>query len=362
MRPRLTSAQRPVRLIATGLVSFVAFLTFAPLAQAATPAPKPSTPAKVTTFGIQPASATSRDSRPALVYGVTQGASLKDHVSLVNYSRQPLRLSVYAADATTSTDGTFSLKSGTAKPTETGSWITLDSKRRVTVPARTDKGPGQVIIPLSVKVPMKATPGDQVAGIVASLIVDGKAKSGAKIKLDQRVATRMYLRVSGKFSPELTLDTVKASFGDTLNPIGTGKVTITYTVRNTGNVRLNFKEEASVSNALSSTQAKPRLITAILSPGNSVSLTTTVDDVRSSAFSKATVKITPVDVKGDANPKSSPVSKSVWFWAAPWTTAVILAALAALVALVAFLAIRARGAKSGSGSDEIDEPVPSVDA
>ena len=125
---------------------------------------------------------------------------------------------------------------------------------------------------------------------------------------------------------------------------------------------MNFKEEASVSNALSSTQAKPRLITAILSPGNSVSLTTTVDDVRSSAFSKASVKITPVDVKGDANPKSSPVSKSVWFWAAPWTTAVILAALAALVALVAFLAIRARGAKSGSGSDEIDEPVPSVDA
>ena len=362
MRPRFSIAQLSVRLIATGLVSFVAFLNFAPLAQAATPAPKPSAPAKVTTFGIQPASATSRDSRPALVYGVTQGASLKDHVSVLNYSFRPLRLSVYAADATTSTDGTFSLKSGTAKPTETGSWVTLDSKRLVTVPARTDKGPGQVIIPLSVKVPMKATPGDQVAGIVASLIVDGKAKSGAKIKLDQRVATRMYLRVSGKFSPELTLDTVKSSFGDTLNPIGTGKVTITYTVRNTGNVRLNFKEEASVSNALSSTQAKPRLITAILSPGNSVSLKTTIDDVRSSAFSKATVKITPVDVKGDANPKSSPVSKSVWFWAAPWTTAVILAALAALVALVAFLAIRARGAKAGSDSDEVDEPAPSVDA
>jgi len=362
MRPRFSPAQRSVRLIATGLVSFVAFLTFAPLAQAATPAPKPSAPAKVTTFGIQPASATSRDSRPALVYGVTQGASLKDHVSVLNYSFRPLRLSVYAADATTSTDGTFSLKSGTAKPTETGSWVTLDSKRLVTVPARTDKGPGQVIIPLSVKVPMKATPGDQVAGIVASLIVDGKAKSGAKIKLDQRVATRMYLRVSGKFSPELTLDTVKASFGDTVNPIGTGKVTITYTVRNTGNVRLNFKEEASVSNALSSTQAKPRLITAILSPGNSVSLTTTVDDVRSGVFSKATVKITPVDVKGDANPKSSPVSKSVWFWAAPWTTAAVLAALAAVAVLIAFLALNAIRAKATSGSSEADEPVPSVDA
>ena len=91
------------------------------------------------------------------------------------------------------------------------------------VPAQTPTGPGEVIEPIAVHVPLKAPPGDHVGGIVASLQTVGTNRSGQRVVLDQRVGTRVFVRVSGarwhRSSPSPDLH---ASYDGTLDPVGKG--------------------------------------------------------------------------------------------------------------------------------------------
>ena len=83
-----------------------------------------------------------------------------------------------------------------------GAWTSVGGRPAglpvtVRVPARRSTGPGSVILPVLMRVPAGANPGDHVGGVVAVLSTIGTNKQGAKVRLDQRVATRLFVRVSG---------------------------------------------------------------------------------------------------------------------------------------------------------------------
>ena len=124
------------------------------------------------------------------------GQEIVDRVAVTNYSEIPLDFQVYATDAYTTQDGGFALLTADGRPRDVGAWIALDSGT-YQVPAG-----HRLDIPFRVVVPDNATPGDHArGGIVASVTTRRSDATGQQVDLDQRVAARVYLRVSGPAAP-----------------------------------------------------------------------------------------------------------------------------------------------------------------
>ncbi|MFE5815321.1 WxL protein peptidoglycan domain-containing protein [Streptomyces sp. NPDC056479] len=289
-----------------------------------------------TTFGVQPSAAKKPDARPNFSYGATPGALVKDHIAVFNYGTKPLTLRVYAQDAFTTADGGFDLFAARHRPTDAGSWIKL-RKNQVKVPARS-----RVIVPFTLTVPAKATPGDHTGGIVASLSAAGADKKGNKVALDQRVGARVYLRVAGALTPRLAVEDLRTVYHGSANPFGTGSATVTYTVRNTGNVRLAAHQTVGVRDGLGGTAEVARLrdLPELL-PGDSVSVTAKATGVLPAFRDTTSVTIDPEPVRGDIQHRILPrVTRTEAFTAVPWAFLALL--LAVLAAAVTFVLIRRR--------------------
>ena len=199
------------------------------------------------TFGIAPASARGPNGRSYLSYGVTPGALLSDHVAVLNYSTIPLSLQVYVTNATETSSGGFGLAPAGQTPTGLESWVSVPLRlSTVSVPARSSAGPGEVVIPLTVRIPDNATPGDRVGGVVASLRTVGTNATGQRVILLQHVGTRLFIRVNGKLAPRLTIADLQTAYQGTLNPFGQGQVRVSYLVHNTGNVDLALGHQADL--------------------------------------------------------------------------------------------------------------------
>ncbi|MFF8357881.1 WxL protein peptidoglycan domain-containing protein [Streptomyces chartreusis] len=326
-----TSARRIAAVLAACLLAVL------PAADASAAAPADAgqgSPGR-TTFGVQPSAAKKPDARPNFSYGATPGALVKDHIAVFNYGRKPLTLRVYAQDAFTTDDGGFDLFAARHRPADVGSWIKL-RRSEVKVPARS-----RVIVPFTLTVPAKATPGDHTGGIVASLSAAGGDKKGNKVALDQRVGARVYLRVAGALTPRLAVEDLRTVYHGTANPFGTGTATVTYTVRNTGNVRLAAHQTVGVRDGLGGT-AEPAELRDLpeLLPGDSVSVKVKADGVLPAFRDTTSVTIDPQPVRGDIQHRILPrVTRTEAFTAVPWA---FLALLLLLATAVTFLLLRRR--------------------
>jgi hypothetical protein len=330
-RPCATSGpggNRGVSLRLSVIVAFVmAFLAWPVASASAAPASKP--PAKVT-FGVEPASSRGADGRPYFSFGVTPGALVYDHVAVLNYSLVPLTLQLYATDAVETSAGGFGLLPASVTPTGAGAWITLPPQfSTVRVPARSAKGPGEIVVPVLVHVPDRATPGDHVGGIVASLRTVGTNK-GQNVILVVRVGTRVFIRVAGALAPGISLTDLHASYHGTLNPIGQGRVTVSYVVSNTGNVDLALTQSVSVSGPLADRRATPGAVPLLL-PGASVRESAVVTGVWPQFLLQATVSALPSAPVGSGDlPALVSASARTSLWAIPWSFlgAIVLVLLA----------------------------------
>src|SRR5699024_953135 len=128
--------------------------------------------------------------------------------------------------------GTFDILRPGEENEAAGQWIELD-QQEVTVPAD-----DSVTVPFSITVPENATPGDQPAGIAASV----SAGEGEDVSMVSRVGARIQLRVDGDIMPTLAVDDLNVDYQQNWNPFAPGTATVTWTVRNTGNVRLGTEQ------------------------------------------------------------------------------------------------------------------------
>jgi hypothetical protein len=287
---------RPTARLAAGLL---VLLTLIGLISAAPAAADPG-PSDAVTWGVAPIGT----GRAHFDGAAGPGDTVRDAISIVNRSTTPITLRVYASDAFTTATGGLDLLPAAQKPVDLGSWITLDQDSVTLTSQQT------VVVPFTVRVPDDATPGDHTAGIVTSLVT---ANSGAAVQLDRRLGARYYLRVNGSLAPALAVSNVHVSYAASLNPASSGSATVTYTVANTGNVRLTARQSVRVSGPFG-VLAHSRAIADLpeLLPGNSLTRSVVVHGVWPATHLTAKVTLRPSATGVSA--ATSSARASTWGW------------------------------------------------
>ncbi len=297
------------------------------------------------TWGISPVRSGKADDRTFMSYQIGAGGQYSDKVVLLNYGIASVRLNVFAADLSNDVDGNVVAGLDTDTPKDAASWVRLGGRElTATVPPRTRTGPGQVLVPFTIAVPSGATPGDHSAAIMAQLSSLGKNPDSQNVRLNQRIGTRIYLRVNGKLDPRLTVDNLTVSYRQSLNPVGGGAAVVDYTVHNTGNVRLSAQQAVSVTGMFgtSSKVVTPAGV-QLLFPGGSQQVRVRVSGVFPAIFEKSHVTVTPklFDDQQSMTVPSAAATDS--FTAVPWMLLLCLLVLVLLIVAAWLLRRRAKG-------------------
>jgi hypothetical protein len=288
---------------------------------------KPKPPAAASarfTFGVQPATNGKVDKRPNYRYGVTPGGTLRDQVAVRNLSASPVTFRVYATDALNVDNGGFGLLPRAQRPRDVGAWVTvggLAPDGTVTVPAKSVK-----VLQLSMKVPAKATPGDHTGGVIVAVTSRSQNSKGtaANVELEQRVAVRLFVRVSGPLHPSLTVNPLDANYQNILNPLGRGATYVTYRITNTGNVNMGGRQSLRVQGLAGPAQVLALPDAAMLLPDGYVDVKTSLKQTWPLVHESATVTIKPLVLPGDRAAGKAIYSAATSFWAVPWSALALL--------------------------------------
>lgn len=264
---------------------------------------------------------TQPSERPFFTYSAVPGQVIDDAVVLYNYSNVPLTFRLYPTDAFNNADGGFDALSGDKKPKDVGSWITVEQEA-IALPAKS-----QVRVPVKVRVPSQATPGDHAGAVLASSVAQGTGPDGRVVNVDRRTGTRVYIRVAGPLTPELAITRVHHVYRPSLNPFS-GRSDVTYRIENQGNVRLSGRHRLAVAGilGLGSKQQGYKEVPELL-PGQSITLTASFKGIPATFVDFATVKVDADDAEGKVLRVVSRRSATV---AMPWS----LIALGIVLALV----------------------------
>jgi hypothetical protein len=331
--------------IAAAIVSAVAILgTAVPAVAAPAPSPPATSPpvgpaaGQTASWSVQPSSRTGPGNRPFFGYDLAPGGTVTDYVGVTNLGTAPLTLRVYGSDAYNTTTGGYDLLPSGQAPVDVGSWLRL-AQTTVTVPARS-----RADVPFTLAVPLNATPGDHAGGIVASITSSTADGTGHTTRLEQRVGSRIYLRVTGPLRPALRIEDLHADWAGGLVPF-TGALTLSYTVRNTGNTRITATPRVAVTGPFG-VPAGDRVLEALpeLLPGSALRRTVTVPD--RAALVRLTGTLT-------LDSGAAPVRSTVSVWALSWWYLLVLA----LIAVVAWLIRRRVRRRRAPKRRPVAEPV-----
>ncbi|WP_183154919.1 WxL protein peptidoglycan domain-containing protein [Streptomyces shenzhenensis] len=326
----------PHRLLAALLTALLSVLWTPAAAMAAPTAPASPRAAEQNqiTWGAAPADTSVGKGRSRFTYTLAPGDRVTDAIAVVNRSDTTIRLRVYASDAFTTPSGGIDLLSADKKPTDVGSWIRMKS---TTLTLKSQK---TAVVPFTLTVPENATPGDHSGGVVTSLITKAQGKT---VRLDRRLGSRVYLRVSGPLSPSLKVSDLHVSYDGTLNPAGSGSLRVTYTVTNTGNVRLKARQLIRTKGlfGLMGQDARVADLPEVL-PGNALTRTVTVTGIWPTVRLDTAVVLQPVasDDQPAIQADQASATRSLWAW--PWGQLIALAVLAAAAGAYALLHRRRR--------------------
>ena len=272
-------------------------------------------------------------SRSFFSYELEPGAVIEDAVTLFNLGTVPLTFDLYGTDARNNDRGDFELLPAATQPTGVGAWVETAASLG-TVPAG-----GQLHIPITIRVPVDARPGDHAGAVLAASDTRATGPDGQEVVLDRRTGPRIYVRVAGELVPELSVEGLETSYDPALNPLG-GGASVRYRIHNTGNVRLSGRHQASVAGPFGAgRQRGERLDLPELLPGESIEVETTVEGVPALGWARAEVVVEPSTELGE-DPDLAPVSSRGMALAPPIT--VILGGVAAACGLFARRSLRRR--------------------
>lgn len=274
------------------------------------------------TFGLTPTQKANTPYRPNFVVDLPPGGEVKDSFRVLNSGSRKQTFTLFAGDAFNAVTGAIDLLPTGDESKDIGSWITLDKTELELDGGQTTN------VGFTLKVPAGATPGDHTAAIVASLKSTGPA-GGPAVTVDNRIGTRVLLRVAGPLDPKMTITDLKTSFDGPLNPLGRGTIDISYRVTNSGNVRMGADQSIKFSSPVGFPSKKftPPAVQELL-PGNSVVQTFKVSGVWPTWRTSTAVTVTPSPVRvGDSFDAGVTVRAKTSTWTMPW-------AFLALVVLV----------------------------
>lgn len=264
----------------------------------------------------QPANATGKlDGRTRYSYAADPGQQISDTYLVTNTGTTRQTYTILATDAYNNDKGDFALLETAQEPIDAGTWVAFDDGSHK---QRFDLDPGQQrVMHFTIAVPANATPGDHAGGLVSSVVTPG-----AQVALDRRVATRLYVRVSGHLQPALTITGVKASHtGSWWNPF-TGSLHLRYTITNTGNIALasNVSTKATTWFGVPVGQASGGSVKELL-PGATRVAEADIPGVGQVGYANAQVRLNPFVEGPDTNKQMPivPVVRNAFVWALPWS-------------------------------------------
>ena len=220
------------------------------------------------TFGIEPSGPREPDQRTWFIYTLKPGTTIEDWVAVTNFSLVPLRINLYARDAEESPTGAFGVQLFRQRPVQVGSWIHLPVSSVLVDPRKA------IIVPFTIKVPQDASVGDNAGGIIASVTRTASGAHGTRIRVEQRVGVRVYIRIAGALHPKLVISGLVSHYAGTLSPLSGGTLTVTYTVRNLGNLDLSAPSVLRLTNpfgwsrTVQQSGSPPDVSPRILRPGH----------------------------------------------------------------------------------------------
>jgi hypothetical protein len=188
-----------------------------------------------------------------------------------------------------------------------------------------------LVLPIQLSIPANASPGDHTGGISVGLLTISKNKKNEPVTFEQRVVTKVLVRVSGTVHAALTVTDLQASYEGTLNPVGRGNVVVRYTVHNNGNVNLGGHQKVTVSGIFGASGPKPALADVpVLLPGSSDSISVRLTGVLPQVLLHGTVRVVPIAQPGAVDPGLHEFTATTTFWAIPWMLLLIVVVLVAL--------------------------------
>jgi dihydroorotate dehydrogenase (fumarate) len=267
-------------------------------------------------------------SRSRYSYQVEPGQQITDEYLVQNTGSTAQKVTVYATDAFNSEDGNFALRDGNEKPTDVGTWVAFEGGATQVI---IDLAPGATqVLPFTVTTPADALPGDHAGGIIVSAITDA-----GTIALDRRVAIRMYVRVKGDLQPNLTVSSIAASYAGDINPFA-GKVSLTMTVKNTGNVALGANTVTNVRGLLGiPLSGDVNIEVPELLPGTTRTITVVVPGVGPWVLLSPHVSLAAIVDPGALNAGPLPkAERETSMFVMPWVLLILLVVIAAIIVFV----------------------------
>lgn len=292
------------------------------------------------TWSVRPTPTDDEPDRPNFAFDLSPGDVITDSIRVRNFDDEVLPLAIYATDAITTPSGAYDLLPGSETPTGVGRWITLDTS--ATLPTGHGlilvPGQGYVDVPFTLVVPANAESGDHSGGLVTSFISEGTGGAGEPVVFDHRLANRVQVRVSGPLNPVLEVDDVEVIYHGTLNPFRPGSMTVSYTVANTGNVRLGADQKIMTRGLLGITGTESTLnVMPELLPGNSLRFTVEISGVWPGFLTETRAEVTPLAVRPGDVIDSDPVSGITTTWTIPWSHLVIVLLLVGVILIVVMI-------------------------
>ncbi|WP_127819636.1 hypothetical protein [Microbacterium sp. CPCC 204701] len=345
------------RLVATAVLGLVLTLLCASPALAAE-----GDAAEEVSWGVQPSSPTGPDGRDVFDYQVAPGTVVSDWFAVTNRSTQPATFHVYAADATTDYDSaSFTLIGSDQASDDLGAWTSVDGAPATCTDAAADAlpsclarlgitlelGPGErADIPFILTVPHGASPGDHAGGIVAVHTSATAGEGGANVVRENRVGTRIYLRVDGPVSAGLAVTGVVSGYDGSWNPVGGGTATTGFDLVNAGNVRLSAEPTVRLTGPFGIPLGDYTLpAVENLMPGSSAHVSAELAGIPPLLLVFADIAVEPLPAQGIASPTDAlpaRVVSSTTAWAVPWSLIGIVVLVGGGVALTIWLRRRAR--------------------
>lgn len=311
---------------------------------------RPAAAADSTNYGIRPADGTDH-----FQVELAPGAASKQTVIVSNRSTKTITFKVYPADALTTEQGGFALRSRDEPQAGIGKWAALPFET-VTISAG-----AQTEVPFRLTVPTTATPGDYAGGIILEAPpregTPGEVGDQTAVQLNvvERVGVRVYLKVSGTARADLSVGQLSAKDED-------GAIAFTLPITNTGNVILKPVVTATVRAKVGGkTDLTFRQVESLL-PGQTAIVHATWQEPPTLVWARVDVV---VQHEGGTERAQTDVRR------VPWVLAGIIVAASLLALWLAFRAVRMvrearrvlrRHAPLLPGPAEVSSTEPSVPA
>lgn len=277
------------------------------------------------------------DEKPRLDFALSgkAGDVLTTTARVTNSSDQVLPLRLYVADAFNTDTGSIEVRQPDDPAADVAAWTTLDR-------GRVELDVGQhVDVAVQVTIPADVEPGDHVGGIAAALDGAVSSSDGHRLEIERRVRTLLTVRVAGPVQPSLTVEDLQVRVDPAGSPLRRSWVSVSYVVRNTGNVRLGATQEVAADGLLRRGLARhtvddlPDLL-----PGQAVNRVEDVGHLRVPARVRAEVRLRPrwpaggpEIVAGAAAPPTVRATTATR-WSTPWLIGELLALVVALAWLL----------------------------